>query len=137
VFQLFKSFLKPRFEIYTDGSHKAKWGSWAFIIVQKNKIIHQAWGRESGTNSHRMEFQAAIEALKHILPNSKVIVHTDSRILLDAVSEKMKRPAVNPDQVEILFDLMAKNKVTWKWVKAHNGNKYNEICDELCRQARL
>lgn len=122
--------------IYTDGSHKAKWGSWAFVIVHRNKIIHQGYGRESRTNSHRMEFQAAIEALKYLVPKSRVIVHTDSKVLLNAVTASLKRPAVNPDQVETLFDLMAKNNVTWQWVKAHSGNKYNEICDELCRQAR-
>jgi len=24
-----------------------------------------------------------------------------------------------------------KHKVTWKWVKAHAGNKYNNLVDEL------
>lgn len=123
--------------IYTDGSHKDKWGSWAFVIVHRNKIVHQAYGRESKINAHRMEFQAAIEALKHLTPRSKAILHSDSRILIDAVTKPEKRPAVNPDQIEQLFDLTSKHKITWKWVKAHNGNKYNEICDELCRQARV
>ena len=84
-----------------------------------------------------MEFQAAIEALKFLNPNSRVVVYTDSRVLLSAVTAPLKRPTVNPDQVEILHDLLDKNEVTWKWVKGHSGNKYNEICDELCRQARL
>jgi ribonuclease HI len=127
---------RSTYHIYTDGSHKDKWGSWAFVIVKNKKIVHQGWGRESGTNSHRMEFQAAIEALKYLKASARTIVHTDSRILLNAMTMAAIRPVVNPDQVETLFDLMSGKKVTWQWVKAHHGNKYNEMCDELCRQAR-
>ncbi len=28
------------------------------------------------------------------------------------------------------------NKLTWKWVKAHSGNKYNEKADRLAKAAR-
>ena len=135
--RIFNKFRKKNpYLIYTDGSHKTKWGAWAFVIVHNDKILHQAWGRERHTNSHRMEFQAAIEALQFLKKPSVVILHTDSRVLLNAVTKKNLRAAVNPDQLEILHDLNVKHNISWQWVKAHAGNYHNELCDELCRQAR-
>ena len=30
-----------------------------------------------------------------------------------------------------LDNICLKHKITWKWVKAHAGNKYNNLADEL------
>lgn len=128
-------FQKP-LEIYTDGGHKGKWGTWAFVVVSRDKIIHEASGRQRRTNSHRMEFQAAIEALQYLPVGTKASIYTDSRVLLNSVTKKTKRPAVNSDQTETLDKLLSKHKITWKWVKAHSGFLYNERCDNLCIMAR-
>lgn len=129
-------FFRKPLEIYTDGGHKGKWGTWAFVVVSRDKIIHEASGHERRTNSHRMEFQAAIEALKYLSAGTKACIHTDSRVLLNSVAKKNKRPVVNSDQAEALDKLLSKHKITWKWVKAHSGFFYNERCDELCILAR-
>ncbi len=122
--------------IYTDGSHKEKWGSWAFVVVKNNKIIHEASGRVRKTNSHRMEFQAVIEALAHLKKGSSACLYSDSRVVIDCFVFPHERPAVNVDQLEQLDALILERKITWKWVKAHAGNAYNERCDELCILAR-
>ena len=129
------NFFKP-LEIFTDGSHKGRWGSWAFILVRGKKVIFEASGRERKTNSHRMEFQAAIEALKYLPKGTKALLHTDSRVLLETVSGENKRAPVNADQVKELLELTMKHKISWCWVKAHAGQIYNERCDQLCVQAR-
>ena len=123
-------------KIYTDGSHKKKWGSWAFIIVQDDVVVHEASGRERYTDSLRMEFQAAIEALKYLKPKTQAQLFSDSRILVNAVLDPLKRPAVNADQVQALLKLNSSHQVTFNWVKAHSGNVFNERCDSLCNQAR-
>lgn len=130
------NFFKKSLQIYTDGSQKAKWGSWAFVVVKNNKVIHEASARVSKTNSNRMEFQAAIEALAYLKSGEKACIYTDSRILIKAMSSSENRPAANEDQIKILDQLVANRKINWKWVKAHSGNKYNERSDELCRAAR-
>lgn len=122
--------------IYTDGSHKEKWGSWAFVVVRNHKIINESSGRVRKTNSHRMEFQAAIEALTYLSVGSTAILHSDSKVLIDCFNPPHERPAVNADQLEQLDALLLDRNITWKWVKAHSGIKYNERCDELCILAR-
>ena len=66
------------FEVYTDGSHKGKWGSWAFVVVKNNKVFHEASGRVRYTASHRMEFQAALEALYFLDHGSVAHFYSDS-----------------------------------------------------------
>lgn len=135
---MLKKFLpiQPELHIYTDGSHKDKWGSWAFVIVRNHKIIHESSGRVRKTNSHRMEFQAVIEALTYLKKGSSSFLYSDSKVLIDCFNSPQERPAVNADQLEQLDALLLERKITWKWVKAHSGIKYNERCDELCVLAR-
>lgn len=125
-------------QIYTDGSHKNNRGSWAFVLVKKGKIVKEASGLVKRTNSLRMEISAAIEALKVLPPVSKATVFTDSRILIDAAQQDTKscvgRP--NADLIFILKDVARTHRISWEWVRAHSGIKYNEKCDELCRLAR-
>jgi len=127
---------QSQLQIYTDGSHKEKWGSWAFVVVRNHKIIHESSGRVRKTNSHRMEFQAVIEALAYLQKGSQACLYSDSKVLIDCFNTPLKRPAVNADQLERLDALLVDRKVTWIWVKAHSGNSYNERCDDLCIQAR-
>ncbi len=142
IFHLISHFLKKVFsskkqiEIYTDGSHKGKWGAWAFVVVQNNQIIHESSGQVKKTNSHRMEFQAAIEALTYLKLGSEVIIYSDSRVLIKALTQEQMRTPVNLDQIEIIKKLILKHKVSWQWVRAHSGVIFNERCDQLCVLAR-
>ena len=34
-----------------------------------------------------------------------------------------------------LNNLCIKNKVSWKWVKGHSNNKFNNLADQLATQA--
>ena len=36
------------------------------------------------------------------------------------------------------FDIVSKNRrIQWTWVKAHNGDKYNEIVDQLAKKEMI
>ena len=50
-------------------------------------------------------------------------------VLLFLVMEK--KSVKNKDLWIKLDNACLKHKVTWKWVKAHAGNKYNNLVDEL------
>jgi ribonuclease HI len=123
-------------EIYTDGSSKNGFGSWAYIISRRGKCMVEKSGRIRRANSNVMEFQAAIEALNSVPVNSKVTLFSDSRILVDAMRYG-SGPDAHQNQIDILMDLKRKHNIKWQWIKGHNGNKFNERCDELCTLARL
>ena len=135
------------FDIYTDGSHKEGVGSWAYLVVQNGEIVREVSGRERRTDCNRMEFQAVIEALKTISAGSTVTVHSDSRVLIENIPlfpewsangwvKKNKRPIPNVAQFVIINNLLAERQVSFKWVRAHSGNPYNDRCDQLCVLAR-
>ena len=42
-----------------------------------------------------------------------------------------KKPALNVDLWEELLKQLNIHKVTFIWVKGHNGHPYNEKCDKL------
>lgn len=128
-------FPAQKFDVYTDGSQKGAWGSWAFVVVRKDKILHSASGRERKMGSNHMEFQAALEALHFLPAYSRVQIFTDSRILINAM-EADKKPKAHTDQIRNLLAFSKDKKVSWHWVKAHSGVEFNELCDELCIQAR-
>lgn len=112
--------------------------------MQNDEIINENSGRERKTQSNRMEFQAVIEALRSLPKNSSLTLHSDSRILIDTMTlwsagwkangwiKSNGRPIPNVDQIILLNTLSQDHNITWKWIKAHSGIKYNERCDELC-----
>lgn len=136
---------------YTDGSAdpKRKDGSWAFVRVENDSVVSEASARVKKTDSARMEMIAVIEALQTLKTASQVLVNTDCHMLIEAMEKfvphwkandwrkpKTNLPIPNVDLYKILDGFVSTHTVSWRWVKAHNGNRFNERCDELCRLAR-
>jgi ribonuclease HI len=135
--------------IYTDGcslGNPGK-GGWAAILLHKGKSKQISGGFRFTTNN-RMEILAAIEALKalKIKTNKEITLFTDSRLVHDAFDRNWitewkkhgwrkpsKEPVLNVDLWQELDDLVAKYHVKFTWVKAHNGDVYNEKCDKLSK----
>ena len=46
-----------------------------------------------------------------------------------------KKPVKNKELWQQLDELARPRKIHWVWVRGHNGNAYNERCDELARTA--
>jgi len=135
--------------IYTDGacSGNPGPGGWGAVILDQKKKQNNISGKEKITTNNRMELMAPIMALKKIKFNSKVIIYTDSTYVKNGITEWIKKwekngwknankkMVKNKDLWIELDNLNKKNKVTWKWVKGHSTNKYNNLADELATQA--
>ena len=91
-----------------------------------------------------MELLAAITALGALKEPCAVTLYSDSKYLVDAVSQKWVygwrkkgwkkadgKPALNTDLWEQLLALLETHSVRFIWVKGHNGHPYNERCDRL------
>ena len=134
-----------KFKIYTDGacSGNPGKGGWAAIILDSNLKQSSISGSESNTTNNRMELLAAIMALKKIKNKSDITIFTDSKYVKDGITDWIKKwklnswkssnkkPVKNKDLWIKLDNSCLKHKVTWRWVKAHAGNKYNNLADEL------
>jgi len=136
-------------EIYTDGActgNPGKGGFGAVLIYNGNeKRISKGFRK---TTNNRMELMAAIEALKLLKEACEVDLYSDSKYLTDAINKNWlsswqkngwkksdKKPVLNRDLWEELISLIEYHTVSFIWVKGHDGNEYNEICDTLAVEA--
>ena len=138
-----------RYVIYTDGacSGNPGPGGWGAIILSEEKNETSISGQEKSTTNNRMELTAPIMALRKIKKASKIIIYTDSIYLKNGITiwiknwEKNgwksanKKPVKNKDLWVTLNNLSKEHVIDWKWIKAHAGNKYNEIADRLATKA--
>ena len=138
-----------KFKIYTDGacSGNPGPGGWGAVIFDNDNNQKNISGKEKNTTNNRMEILAAIMALKKIKSNSQITIYTDSIYVKNGITEWMfnwkkndwktasKKPVKNKDLWIKLDKLCEKNKVSWKWVKGHATNKYNNLADQLATSA--
>ncbi len=118
-------------------------GGWAAIILDGNLNQSSISGSESSTTNNRMELMAPIMALKKIKKKSEITIFTDSKYVKDGITDWIKKwklnnwrgsnkkSVKNKDLWIKLDNSCLKHRITWKWVKAHAGNKYNTLADEL------
>ena len=133
-----------KFKVYTDGacSGNPGKGGWAAIILDDSNQ-YSISGSEIRTTNNRIELMAPIMSLRKIKKKSDITIYTDSRYVKDGITEWIKRwklnnwkssnkkPIKNKDLWAKLDNSCKKHNVSWKWVRAHAGNKLNNLVDEL------
>lgn len=133
--------------IYTDGacSGNPGPGGWGAVLIYQDKEKELCGGAKDTTNN-RMELQAAIEALKALKRSCSVELFTDSVYVKNGISQwvhnwkkngwktAQKKPVKNDDLWKELDQLQQQHDIEWNWVKGHNGDKYNELADQLANQ---
>ena len=138
-----------KYKIYTDGacSGNPGPGGWGAVIFDQDNKQKNISGSEKNTTNNRMELLAAIMSLKKIKTNSEVVIFTDSTYVKNGITEWMKnwkengwknssrKPVKNKDLWEKLDKLCEANSVSWKWVKGHSTNEFNNLADELATKA--
>ena len=140
---------KEIIQMWTDGACSGNPGNggWGVLIklVDGNQI--KLSGHEQFTTNNRMEMLAVIEGLKYLKNYSSVIIHTDSKYVLEGITNWItnwkqnnwkssnKKDVKNKDLWIELDTLVNKFKIEWKWVKGHSGNIENDIADLLATTA--
>ena len=133
--------------IYTDGSAKGNPGRGGYGLVMEKvgtpykKEFYEGFRY---TTNNRMELLAVIVGLEKLkTPNTKVLVVSDSKYVIDSVVKKWvfgweKKGFVgkkNPDLWKRFLIVYKKHQVDFKWVKGHNSHPQNERCDQLAVMA--
>lgn len=100
------------------------------------------------TTNNRMELMAVIKGLEALNRPCEVDVYSDSQYVINAfnqhwidswIRKNWKRgknePVKNVDLWKRLLKAASPHKITWIWVKGHNGHPQNERCDLLATTA--
>ncbi len=132
--------------IYTDGACRGNpgLGAWAAVLMdESDKYYLEIAESVAKTTNNKMELLAAVEALKAIKKPSEIMLYTDSMYLVNGMTKWIqnwvrrnwtksdKKPVENKEFWQQLLNLSEKHNITFNWVKAHNGDKYNERVDGL------
>lgn len=109
----------------------------------RRKTLH---GGEPETTNNRMELTAAIEALNALRGARNVILHTDSKYVMDGIREWLpnwkkrgwktanRKPVKNQELWQALDAATARHDIEWHWVRGHTGNSGNEEADSLANR---
>ena len=134
-------------EIFTDGAcrgnpGKGGWGA----VIRSNGKEESIYGNKKDSTNNIMELTAAIKALEHIPVNSQVVLTTDSKYVMQGITEWIhnwksrnwkttaKKPVLNKELWQRLDDLTHLHSIEWQWVKGHSGHRENEIADQLANK---
>ena len=135
-------------KIYTDGACLGNPGpgGWGAILLYKEHR-KEISGNERDSTNNRMEIRAVIEALKVIKKTSEIAIYTDSKYVLEGITKWIfgwkkngwrtadKKPIKNLELWQELDQEVGRHKIEWIWVKGHSGNHFNDLVDDLARNA--
>ena len=131
--------------LFTDGGARPNPGpgGWGAVWVRDNQIIKQLHGSEDDTTNNRMELTALIQGIKLLSSKDEVEVFSDSELCVNTINKwapswernNWKRktgPIKNLDLVQELYRLCKERPlIKLRWIKAHNGWRWNEYVDSL------
>ncbi len=136
-----------KINIYTDGSSFGNPGKGGYGIIMEvsdgsyRKSFMQGYRK---TTNNRMELLAVIVALENIkINNAKVTIYSDSKYVIDVITKKwlftwQKKQFKSKKNVDLwmrFLKIYPKHQITFKWIKGHNNNPKNELCDKLAKES--
>ncbi len=113
------------------------------MLLKAGKHQRTLHGGERETTNNRMELTAAIEGLRALKRPSEVVLHTDSKYVMDGITSWLpnwkrrgwktaaKKPVKNQDLWQLLDAETERHAIRWVWVKGHSGHDGNEEADRL------
>ncbi len=135
----------PKTGVFTDGSCEGNPGpgGWGFVWVEDDRIVAEKCGSDPATTNNRMELTALIEAYRALPEDAEITVYSDSELCVKTINEwaamwerrgwrRKSGPIANLELVQTLYDLAQDHPhVRLRWIRAHDGSRWNEYADAL------
>ena len=135
-------------EIFTDGACRGNPGPGGYgSIIRTRDQENEISGSAKITTNNIMELTAAVVALKQLKKPCEVVLTSDSQYLVKGMTQWIKgwakkgwitaskQPVKNKEIWLELDQLNKVHKISWKWVRGHQGHAENERCDALANMA--
>ena len=133
--------------IYTDGACRGNpgpggWGA----LIKFDSMEKEIFGGKNDTTNNQMELLAAIEGLATLKEPCSVELFTDSKYVMDGITQWIKnwkknnwktaakKDVKNKELWQKLDHLISKHQVQWHWGKGHSGDAGNETADLLANK---
>ncbi len=135
--------------IYTDGAARGNPGKagWGAVFITDEKVF-ELGGRSDHATNNMMELSGPIEALTYLKKNMSrtvldIEIVSDSKYVILGITEWIgnwmkngwhnaaKKPVLNKELWQALFELNQEFKPKWTYVKGHNDNEHNERADVI------
>lgn len=141
--------VKEDLTIYCDGScavHTTKTGKYAVVAVKNDEVIYEYSETLYNTTNSETEVTGLLRALEYAFKQpkeTKVLIRCDSTYAVKGYNiwshnwekrgwKRGKSDLLHKNLWQQIHKFRAFN-VKVEWVKGHNGDKWNEYCDELTR----
>lgn len=143
---------EPQEVFYTDGSCTENGsitcrGSWA-VVATINPELSNSGVLENSSNQ-RAEIEAAIQACLIAKRSglTQIMIVSDSQYVVGALTKwianwrsngwtsSKRKPVENIEALQRLADAIESLEITAVYVKGHSGNKYNELADQMAKEA--
>lgn len=124
--------------VYTDGgySQKNNEGAFAYVMLDGDDVIKTRKCKRVNETNNRMEMKAIIAAIYDSPNDSTLLVRSDSQYAIGVLSGAWEGSS-NLDLINLYRKYVQEKRleVSFEWVKGHNGDRYNELCDMMCNDA--
>ena len=145
-----------RFLAFCDGSSLSNPGGpggTGFVVLDRSgpalRFGGNRWDQdgEYAVTNNRMELRAVLEALQDLPGGEAVEVVSDSRYVVDALTKWVHgwrrkgwrtaagEPVLNRDLIEALDGRAKELRISYRWVRGHDGHAVNEVVDQLAQSA--
>lgn len=148
--------------IYTDGAVSKNgtdeaYGGWGFVCTENNA---QHWGPVMNATNQRCELYAVINACQYAetllgsnhevsFPHETIEICSDSAYIVNCYNQNWykswmsngwvnskKEPVANKMLWEMLIPYFENPQYSFKKVRGHSGDKYNELADVLANKGK-
>jgi ribonuclease HI len=149
------------YAVFSDGACRGNPGPGSWAVVVQNylgEFVLKSSGVDIPTTNNKMELEGAIRGLRGLVDkfvedgfsqsNEPVFVYSDSKYVIEGIEKWVlgwksrgwkKADGKAPENLELWKELDAlKNnfeKISFHWVKGHDGHPQNELCDQMANTA--